>query len=67
LSYLPEITSGETVGATMTSGEVEFRLRWGTLRETVGATVTSRLDLLYWYEFGHMGVIEARGSCYIVM
>jgi hypothetical protein len=33
LSYLPQISSGETDGAVVTSGEAEFCLRWETLRE----------------------------------
>jgi hypothetical protein len=33
LSYLPGISSGETDGALVTSGEAEFYPRWETLRE----------------------------------
>jgi hypothetical protein len=33
LSYLPGISSGETGGAVVTSGETEFCLRWETLGE----------------------------------
>jgi hypothetical protein len=33
LSYLPGISSGETDGAVVTSGEAEFCLRWETLGE----------------------------------